>query len=294
MTRLAQPSPAFVLIAAMAVGCSGSSNQDATPVARDGSSGATEVANPPKLDAGPDVGPVSATDVPVVTPDAVVDNRLATGDAGPVVAPDASLATGDTGSVVTRDGAADNRPAAGDTRPVTGDTGPLATPDAATPTGSGTVLQSTALKLEVTASPYSYKVTELSSGEVLVSQSATTFTVGSTASASASASGFATTATTLDANLALSGGSNTAHVKFTFTSPEVLQVLLTYSGGTPTNVKEQFNDQGEHYYGIWGYHLGTRRIPTTTTAAPGRRSMQLQRNTASTLNRWRRGTTPSR
>jgi len=261
MTRLAQLSPALVLIAAVVVGCSGSSNQDATPAAADGSSGATEVANPPKLDAGPDLAPIRTTDVAAVTPDAAVDNRPVTGDAGPVATPDAPAdnrpAAGDTGPVVTRDGAVDNRPATGDTRPVTGDTGSLATPDAAIPTGSGTVLQSTALKLEVTASPYSYKVTEISSGEVLVSQSATTFTVGSTASASASASGFAATATTLDATLALSGGSNTAHVKFTFTSPEVLQVLLTYSGGTATNVKEQFNDQGEHYYGIWGYHLGT-------------------------------------
>jgi alpha-D-xyloside xylohydrolase len=119
------------------------------------------------------------------------------------------------------------------------------------------VLQSTALKLEVTASPYSYKVTEISSGEVLVSQSATTFTVGSTASASASASGFATTATTLDATLALSGGSNTAHVKFTFTSPEVLQVLLTYSGGTAHQREGAVQRPNEHYYGIWGYHLGT-------------------------------------
>ena len=131
------------------------------------------------------------------------------------------------------------------------------TPDAAVPPGSGTVLESTTLRLELTASPYSYKVTEKSSGEVLVSQSATTFTVGGTALTTSGASGFATTGTTLDATLALSGGSNAAHVKFTFTSPEVLQVLLTTNSGTPTNVKEQFNDQNEHYYGIWGYHLGT-------------------------------------
>ena len=124
-------------------------------------------------------------------------------------------------------------------------------------TGSGTILDSTVLRLEVTASPYSYKVTEIASGEVLVSQSGSTFTLGGTASATASASGFATTATTLDANLAFTGGSSTAHVKFTFTSPEVLQVLLTATTGTPTNIKEQFNDQNEHYYGIWGYHLGT-------------------------------------
>ena len=118
-------------------------------------------------------------------------------------------------------------------------------------------MASTTLKLAVTPSPYSYQVTEISSGEVLLSQSASTFTVGGTAYTTASASGFTTTGTTLDATLALTGTSNTAHVKFTFTSPEVLQVLLTYNSGTPTNVKEQFNDQNEHYYGIWGYHLGT-------------------------------------
>ena len=138
-----------------------------------------------------------------------------------------------------------------------GNAGAGGTHDAATSTGSGTVLESGVLRLEVTASPYAYKVTEISSGEVLVSQSGSTFTTGGAAATTASASGFATTATTLDANLALSGGSSTAHVKFTFTSPEVLQVLLSATTGTPSNVKEQFNDQNEHYYGIWGYHLGT-------------------------------------
>jgi alpha-D-xyloside xylohydrolase len=138
-----------------------------------------------------------------------------------------------------------------------GNTGTGGTPDAAVSTGSGTVLQSTVLRLDVTVSPYSYKVTEIASGEVLVSQSGSTFTLSGTAATTASASGFATTATTLDATLAFTGSSSTAHVKFTFTSPEVLQVLLTANTGTPTNVKEQFNDQSEHYYGIWGYHLGT-------------------------------------
>jgi alpha-D-xyloside xylohydrolase len=127
----------------------------------------------------------------------------------------------------------------------------------ATPGGSLETLESTALRLEVTLSPYSYKVIEKSSGEILVSQSTSTFTVGGTAYATASANGVTKTGTTLDATLVLSGTSNTAHVKFTFTSPEVLQVLLSHNNGTPTNVKEQFNDQSEHYYGIWGYHFGT-------------------------------------
>ena len=274
MTWLGRCSLALALLVAplMVVGCNGG-NSKTGPVTRDGSSGVPDGANAPIFDANPDLAPIAPIDAPGGVADAAVDNRSVIGDSGPVSTPDAPAGTpdvrpvvGDSGPVSTPDAPAstpdvpaDNRPVAGDglvgtavdNRPVASDTGPA--PDA----GSGTTLASPTLKLEVTPSPYSYKVTEISSGDVLVSQSATTFTAGSTAYATASASGFITTGTTLDATLALSGTTNTAHVKFTFTSPEVLQVLLTYNGGTPTNVKEQFNDQSEHYYGIWGYHLGS-------------------------------------
>jgi alpha-glucosidase (family GH31 glycosyl hydrolase) len=259
-------SLALALFAAPLVlfGCSGGGGKTGSPT-QDGSSVAADAPNVPGLDTtsadfapiAPTDGPVGAPDAPVTTPDGATDNHPATGDSRPVGTPDAPvgapdgavdsrLVAGDTGPAATPDAAVDNRPAAGDT-------GPVVTPDA----GSGTVLESTALRLDLTASPYSYKVTEKSSGEVLLLQSASTFTVGGTAYTTASASGFITTGTTLDATLALSGTTNTAHVRFTFTSPEVLQVLLTYNSGTPTNVKEQFNDQSEHYYGIWGYHLGS-------------------------------------
>jgi len=273
MTWLGQCSLALALLAAplMVVGCGGSSGK-AGVVIRDGSSAVSDGASPLNFDANHDLASIAPTDAPVGVADAAVDNRSVVGDGGPVSTPDTRVGTpdvrpvtGDSGPVntpdapvSTPDAAADNRPVAGDgpavdNRSVASDTGPVVAPDA----GSGTTLASPTLKLEVTPSPYSYKVTEISSGDVLVSQSATTFTVSGTVYATASASGFITTGTTLDATLALSGTTNTAHVKFTFTSPEVIQVLLTYSSGTPTNVKEQFNDQSEHYYGIWGYHLGS-------------------------------------
>ena len=230
-------------------------------VTQDGSSVTTDARNIPGLDAtSADLAPLTPTDSPV----GAADNRPVTSDSGSVSTPDARVATldgaadnrpvtGDSGSVSTPDAPAATPDAAVDNRPAAGDTGPVVAPDA----GSGTTLASSTLKLEVTPSPYSFKVTEISSGEVLLSQSASTFTVGGTAYTTAAASGFITTGTTLDATLALSGTTNTAHVKFAFTSPEMLQVLLTYNSGTPTNVKEQFNDQSEHYYGIWGYHLGS-------------------------------------
>jgi alpha-D-xyloside xylohydrolase len=257
------------------IGCSGGGGKTGS-VTQDGSSVTTDAPNVPGRDATsadlalltPTDGPVGAPDAPVARPDGAADSGLVSPPDAPVGAPDGAvdsrLVAGEAGPAATPDAAFDNRPVTGDVsvatpdaafdnRPAAGDTGPVVTPDA----GSGTVLTSTTLKLEVTPSPYSYKVTEISSGEVLLSQAATTFTVGGTAYATAGASGFITTGTTLDATLALSGTTNTAHVKFTFTSPEVLQVLLTYNSGAPTNVKEQFNDQSEHYYGIWGYHLGT-------------------------------------
>ena len=43
---------------------------------------------------------------------------------------------------------------------------------------------------------------------------------------------------------------------FTFVKPEVLQVQITYNNASPSEISEEFNDQGEHYYGIWEYPFG--------------------------------------
>ena len=118
---------------------------------------------------------------------------------------------------------------------------------------TATALESSVLRLEVTANPYSYQIIEKATGLVLVSQSETRFTVGGTTRTATGAAGISETSTSLDATLSLSGTTDTAHVQFTFASPEVLQVLLTYDNGAPTAIREQFNDQGEHYYGIWEY-----------------------------------------
>ena len=47
-----------------------------------------------------------------------------------------------------------------------------------------------------------------------------------------------------------------AQVSFTFVKPEVLQVAITYKDATPSEISEEFNDQGEHYYGIWEQPFG--------------------------------------
>ena len=115
------------------------------------------------------------------------------------------------------------------------------------------VLESSALRLEVNGGPYSYSVIEKSTGTVLATESQTQFTVGGTARTVSGASVTGQTDTTLDATLTLAGSADTAHVTFTFVDPEVIQAKLSYNNGTPTNIKEQFVDQGEHNYGIWEF-----------------------------------------
>ncbi|GIH15069.1 hypothetical protein Raf01_32410 [Rugosimonospora africana] len=113
-------------------------------------------------------------------------------------------------------------------------------------------LESSALRVEVTASPYSYRVIEKSTGHVLVSQSETRFTAGSQLIA-AEATVTSRRSKALEARLSLVGTSDTARVRFTFTSPEVLQVSLALDNGAASAIREQFVDRGEHYYGLWEY-----------------------------------------
>ncbi len=119
------------------------------------------------------------------------------------------------------------------------------------------VLESSALRVEVTPSPYSYAVIEKTTGQVLLRQSETTFTVGTARSASTAVIGRKTGAT-LDATLTFPGSSDTGHVRWTFVEPAVVRVTLTSNKAVPTSITEAFLDQGEHNYGLWEYsYYGT-------------------------------------
>jgi alpha-D-xyloside xylohydrolase len=177
------------------------------------------------------------------------------------------------------------------------------------------ILESTALKLEVTTAPYGYRVLQKSSGEVLVAHSATTFTAsetpvpdaglpdaglpdagvpdagapGDAAAADApmdlvaaadagagdgpqdgnndgsaappparslralAATRTGSTPNTLEIDLTLEGTADPAHARFTFASPEVLEVELSFARQATRRVKEEFEDRGENVYGIWEY-----------------------------------------
>jgi alpha-glucosidase (family GH31 glycosyl hydrolase) len=120
-----------------------------------------------------------------------------------------------------------------------------------------TILESSALRVEVTASPYSYVVIEKATGQVLLRQSHTTFTVASARSASTATIGNKT-ATTLEATLTFPESSDTGRVRWTLVDPGVVQVMLTSDTASPASITETFVDQGERNYGLWEYsYYGT-------------------------------------
>jgi alpha-D-xyloside xylohydrolase len=128
---------------------------------------------------------------------------------------------------------------------------PAAAQPPARPTPTPAVLQTSALVLEVSR-PYRYKLTERATGRVLVSHSETRLRIGDAEPELRGLTALEATATTLEGKLGFSNTSKTARVRFTFTTPEILQVLITYDGPL-TRVTEELEDQGEHYYGLWEY-----------------------------------------
>src|SRR5271154_6067498 len=127
------------------------------------------------------------------------------------------------------------------------------------------ILESSVLRLKVSSNPYSFRVYEKSSGELLVSQSCTAFEFGDELYPVTQAADIAKSSDSLTATLSLqlagrdplpAGTPIKAQVSFRFLRPEVLQVLVSYEHAAPSEVSEEFDDHGEHYYGIWEYPFG--------------------------------------
>ena len=148
------------------------------------------------------------------------------------------------------------------------------------------VVQSAALRLEVTAEPYRYRIIEMATGEVLVSQSETAFTVAvpqpeagappdATPDAGSDggpvdaaplettrvlrvvrAANLSATATSLSGDLVLEGARDQARITFTFTAPQIVEIELALAGSSTLSVKEELEDRQEHYYGVWEYPFG--------------------------------------
>ncbi len=116
-------------------------------------------------------------------------------------------------------------------------------------------LESSVLRIELNSAPYSFRVLERSTGEVLLSETGgITFTSnGYTVRA---VSDVTKTNDAMRATLHLEGTSVPAQLSFRFVTPEVLQAIFTFGNGVPAEIKEEFADSGEHYYGIWEMPFG--------------------------------------
>jgi len=112
-------------------------------------------------------------------------------------------------------------------------------------------LESTALRIILTKNPYSFTIIEKSSGQALIRQHTTTFELDGNIHSVESAYNIKATASTLKADLILAGTPATGHIKISLESPEIVKVLLTCDDSKAKNIREEFVDQGEHYYGIW-------------------------------------------
>ena len=116
-------------------------------------------------------------------------------------------------------------------------------------------LESSALRLEVDTAPFAFRVIERATAEVLLAHTNATFSFGSVSNAVSAASNVVVTATTLDADLQLSGTSAVAHVSFSFTQPEVMTASFATTNNA-SKILQVFSDQGENYYGVWEYPFG--------------------------------------
>ena len=117
------------------------------------------------------------------------------------------------------------------------------------------VLESSVLRVEITSAPYSYAVIEKKTGQILLRQAETSFTIGAPRSIAAAVVGNKS-ANALEATLSFAGSADTARVRWTFTDPAVVQVRLSHDKAT--SITEAFVDQGERNYGLWEYsYYGT-------------------------------------
>jgi hypothetical protein len=126
-------------------------------------------------------------------------------------------------------------------------------------------LESSALRVEVTLKPYSYQVVEKSTGGVLLSESSMVVLFGKELYPVTDAIENSSNGSELRVTVALqtsgrdqlpSGTPDRAQISFTFLKPEILRVHITYPGGSPDEISDEFFDRGEHYYGVWEYPFG--------------------------------------
>lgn len=116
-------------------------------------------------------------------------------------------------------------------------------------------LDSSALRLELSTEPFSFRVLERSTGEVLLTETGQ-LSITQTQYHVVRVTDITKSPTMLHATLRLDGTSDPAQASFTFVTPQILRIEFTYKNGEASGIREEFADQGEHYYGIWEMPFG--------------------------------------
>lgn len=126
-------------------------------------------------------------------------------------------------------------------------------------------LESSAVRLEVNDTPYSYTLIEKSSGAILLLESGPSFKFGNQSYPAGASAEVSANPDHIQVTLPLQvtgreplppESSDKIQITFRFTQPKVLQVVLRSEGAAPAAISEQFKDRGEHYYGIWENPFG--------------------------------------
>lgn len=126
-------------------------------------------------------------------------------------------------------------------------------------------LESPLLRIEVNDSPYSFRVIERGTGEVLLAETGAAFKFGDQFYPGGPDAHVTADLNSIQATLPLQvtgrpalpeGTKAQVQVRFAFLDPATLQVVLSCEKGTPSGISEDFKDQGEHYYGIWEEPFG--------------------------------------
>ncbi len=129
------------------------------------------------------------------------------------------------------------------------------------------MVESELLRLVVYPVPFSFMVIDKATGTVLLQQTTNQFTIGSIYDVS-QATNIVITATTLDADLVLAGTSATGHITFNLIQPGIIQTTLSSSNNSPSQIFQQFADQGEDIF-------GALELPVNATLGNRGNSLQL-------------------
>lgn len=115
-------------------------------------------------------------------------------------------------------------------------------------------LDSPVVRVELNTNPYSLRILEKSTGDILLSTTRTAFT-GQLYEV-ASATEVVDESNSIHATLVLKGSPAKAELTLALINPNVVRITLSYEDGNCELISQQFQDRAEHYYGVWEYPFG--------------------------------------